>query len=68
MKLFIRESGERFVPVGEDIPTYALAILRGRDLAGPGNFYIETKHIPSRNEQLGLPISKSKRQRKLDEL
>lgn len=59
--LFIRTSPSTFV-LAQPYKTYALAVEAGQDLAGYGNFYVDTgTHVPSREEQLLEPIKPNPR-------
>ena len=59
--LFIRDSESTFHKCATGNPkTYADAVHLGQRLAGTGNFYIETSYVPSREEQLLLPVPKVK--------
>lgn len=48
-------------------PTYREAVLRGQEIAGYGNFYVDTGlHVPTSSEQLLEPIRHTARAAFLD--
>lgn len=61
--LYIRKDSD-FVRV-KNYPDYAAAVTAGQDLA-PRNFYVDTgDRIPTREEQLLIPVDMSPRERRL---
>lgn len=60
--LHIRKSGDTFERLSNGFVTYKDAVECGQDLAGAGNFYVETSGVPTREEQLLLPpVSKRRK-------
>jgi len=53
--LHIRKSGDDFEKLKTGFSTYREAVLCGQDLAGYGNFFVETSGVPTPEEQLLLP-------------
>ncbi len=50
--LYTRKSPTEFTRRIVEYKTYQLAVIAGQELAGYGNFYVDSPYIPTSDEQL----------------